>query len=205
MTSATTTQRYTPRKWNLSGLQGISDETLELHFGLYEGYVKNTNGLLDRIDAMRRAGQNSGSTPEFAEIARRLGWEFDGMRLHEYYFDNLTASPTPLKSGELYDAIGHSFGDVDQWKKDFAAIGGMRGIGWAITYQDPDSLQLLNVWVGDHNVNNLAGCDPIVVMDLWEHAWLKDYKPADKGKYVEAFIANIDWGACEARLIVVES
>ncbi|MGA7353831.1 MAG: Fe-Mn family superoxide dismutase [Candidatus Cybelea sp.] len=204
MTSATTTQRYTPRKWNLSGLQGISDETLELHFGLYEGYVKNTNALLDRIDAMRRAGQNSGSTPEFAEIARRLGWEFDGMRLHEYYFDNLTASPTPLKSGQLYDAVGHSFGDVDQWKKDFAAIGGMRGIGWAITYQDPDSLQLLNIWVGDHNVNNLAGCDPIVVMDLWEHAWLKDYKPADKGKYVEAFIANIDWGACEARLIVVE-
>ncbi|MGA8324677.1 MAG: Fe-Mn family superoxide dismutase [Candidatus Cybelea sp.] len=205
MSTATTTQRYTPRKWALSGLQGISDETLELHFGLYEGYVKNTNALLDRIDAMRRDGHNSGSTPEFAEIARRLGWEFDGMRLHEYYFDNLTASPSPLKSGELYEAIGHSFGDVDQWKKDFAAIGGMRGIGWAITYQDPDSLQLLNVWVGDHNVNNLAGCDPIVVMDLWEHAWLKDYKPADKGKYVEAFIANIDWGACEARLIVVES
>ena len=200
MSTATTTQRYTPRKWTLSGLQGISDETLELHFGLYEGYVKNTNALLDRIDAMRRDGHNSGSTPEFAEIARRLGWEFDGMRLHEYYFDNLTASPSPLKSGELYEAIGHSFGDVDQWKKDFAAIGGMRGIGWAITYQDPDSLQLLNVWVGDHNVNNLAGCEPIVVMDLWEHAWLRDYKPADKSKYVEAFIANIDWSACEARL-----
>jgi Fe-Mn family superoxide dismutase len=204
MTTATTTQRYTPKKWTLSGLQGISNETLELHFGLYEGYVKNTNALLDRIDAMRRDGHNSGSTPEFAEIVRRLGWEFDGMRLHEYYFDNLTAAPSPLKPGELYDAIGQSFGDVDQWKKDFAALGGMRGIGWAITYQDPDSLQLLNVWVGDHNVNNLAGCDPIVVMDLWEHAWLKDYKPADKGKYVEAFIANIDWGACETRLIVVE-
>jgi superoxide dismutase, Fe-Mn family len=203
MTTTTTTERYSPRKWNLSGLQGISDQTLELHFGLYEGYVKNTNGLLDRIDAMRRAGQNSGAAPEFAEIVRRLGWEFDGMRLHEYYFDNLTASPSPLKSGRLYDAIGRSFGDVEQWKKDFAATGGMRGIGWAITYQDPDSSQLLNIWVGDHNVNNLAGCEPIVVMDLWEHAWLKDYKPADKGKYVEAFIANIDWGHCEARLIDV--
>jgi superoxide dismutase, Fe-Mn family len=203
MTTTTTTERYSPRKWNLSGLQGISDQTLELHFGLYEGYVKNTNGLLDRIDAMRRAGQNSGAAPEFAEIVRRLGWEFDGMRLHEYYFDNLTTSPSPLKSGRLYDAIGRSFGDVEQWKKDFAATGGMRGIGWAITYQDPDSSQLLNIWVGDHNVNNLAGCEPIVVMDLWEHAWLKDYKPADKGKYVEAFIANIDWGHCEARLIDV--
>jgi Fe-Mn family superoxide dismutase len=181
-------------------LQGISDQTLEIHFGLYEGYVKNTNALLDRIDALRSSGQNSGATPEFAEIVRRLGWEFDGMRLHEYYFDNLTSSPAALKPGKLHDALGKSFGDAEQWKKDFAATGGMRGIGWAITYLDPDTKQLLNVWVGDHNVNNLAGCEPIVVMDLWEHAWLRDYKPADKGKYVEAFIGNIDWAACEARL-----
>ncbi|HEY4434096.1 MAG TPA: Fe-Mn family superoxide dismutase [Candidatus Cybelea sp.] len=181
-------------------MQGISDQTLEIHFGLYEGYVKNTNALLDRIDTLRSSGQNSGASPEFAEIARRLGWEFDGMRLHEYYFDNLTSSPVALKSGKLHDALGKSFGDVEQWKKDFAATGGMRGIGWAITYLDPDTKQLLNVWVGDHNVNNLAGCEPIVVMDLWEHAWLRDYKPADKGKYVEAFIGNIDWEACEARL-----
>jgi Fe-Mn family superoxide dismutase len=200
MTTASTTARYSPKKWNLSGLQGISDQTLEIHFGLYEGYVKNTNALLDRIDTLRSSGQNSGASPEFAEIARRLGWEFDGMRLHEYYFDNLTSSPVALKSGKLHDALGKSFGDVEQWKKDFAATGGMRGIGWAITYLDPDTKQLLNVWVGDHNVNNLAGCEPIVVMDLWEHAWLRDYKPADKGKYVEAFIGNIDWEACEARL-----
>lgn len=201
MNAAVVNQTYTPRKWTLSGLQGISDQTLELHFGLYEGYVKNTNLLNERIAALRADGKNSGSNPEFAELVRRLGWEFDGMRLHELYFDNLTSKPSPLRSGSLYAAIGESFGDVEQWKKDFAATGGMRGIGWAITYLDPVSKSLVNIWVGDHNVNNLAGCKPVVVMDLWEHAWLKDYKPADKGKYVEAFIANVDWDACEARLV----
>ncbi|MGB8627249.1 MAG: hypothetical protein WCD03_13915, partial [Candidatus Cybelea sp.] len=87
-------------------MQGISDQTLEIHFGLYEGYVKNTNGLLDRIEALRSNGQNSGASPEFAEIVRRLGWEFDGMRLHEYYFDNLTSKPSELKAGKLHEALG---------------------------------------------------------------------------------------------------
>jgi Fe-Mn family superoxide dismutase len=192
---------YTPRKWDLSGLQGISDETLQIHFGLYEGYVTNTSLLVERIAALRAEGKNSGSNPEFAELVRRLGWEFDGMRLHEFYFDNLTRKPAQLTSGRLHAAIGRSFGEIEMWKKDFAATGGMRGVGWAITYQDPISKQLLNVWVGDHNVNNLAGCEPIVVMDLWEHAWFRDYKPADKSKYVESFIANIDWNACDARLL----
>ena len=124
------------------------------------------------------------------------------MRLHEYYFDNLTSSPSELSAGRLYDTIGRAFGDVEKWKKDFAATGGMRGIGWAITYLDPKSGQPVNVWVGDHNINNLAGCTPIVVMDLWEHAWLRDYKPVDKAKYVDAFITNIDWKACGARLVL---
>lgn len=192
---------YAPKKWSLSGLQGISDETLEIHFGLYEGYVKNTNLLNEQIASIRVEGKNSGDDPAFAELVRRVGWEFDGMRLHEYYFDNLTSSPLELKSSRLYDAIGRSFGDVGKWKKDFAATGGMRGIGWAITYYDRKSEQLVNIWVGDHNVNNLAGCEPIVVMDLWEHAWFRDYKPAEKAKYVDAFIANIDWNACESRLV----
>ncbi|MBV8149771.1 MAG: hypothetical protein JO092_11805 [Candidatus Eremiobacteraeota bacterium] len=71
---------------------------------------------------------------------------------------------------------------------------------WAIGYLDPVSKRIVNVWVGDHNVNNLAGCEPIIVMDLWEHAWFRDYKPAEKGKYIESFIANVDWAACELRL-----
>lgn len=200
MSVSTSIQTYTPKKWDLSGLQGISDETLQIHFGLYEGYVKNTNTLNERIGELRAAGKASGADPVFAELVRRVGWEFDGMRLHEYYFDNLTKNPSELKSGRLYDLLSGPYNGLDGWKKEFAAIGGMRGIGWAVAYYDPAANQIVNVWVGDHNVNNLAGCEPIVVMDLWEHAWFRDYKPAEKGKYVEAFIANIDWNACQSRL-----
>jgi Fe-Mn family superoxide dismutase len=200
MSVDTTIQAYTPKKWDLSGLQGISDETLQIHFGLYEGYVKNTNTLNERISELRKARKVSGADPAFAELVRRLGWEFDGMRLHEYYFDNLTKSPSDLKSGRLHDLLAEPYGGLDGWKKEFAAVGGMRGVGWAVAYYDPAAKQILNVWIGDHNVNNLAGCEPIVVMDLWEHAWFRDYKPAEKGKYVEAFMANVNWAACEARL-----
>ena len=158
MTATTVTQTYTPKKWELSGLQGISDETLQLHFGLYEGYVKNTNALNERISELRTSGKASGADPAYAELVRRLGWEFDGMRLHEYYFDNLTKAPNELGSGRLYDLLSSPYGDFAGWKKDFAAVGGMRGIGWAIAYYDPNAEQILNAWIGDHNVNNLAGC-----------------------------------------------
>ncbi len=198
LTSAT--RPYAAKKWNLSGLHGISDATLELHFGLYEGYVKNTNLLNERLAGMRKAGTVSGADPSYAELVRRLGFEFNGMRLHELYFDNLRSDPKELRGGALADALGASYGSPDDWKKDFAAVGGMRGVGWAIAYYDPTVGAVSNHWVGDHENGTIAGCIPIVVMDLWEHAYLKDYKPAEKGKYVEAFLANLDWEACEARL-----
>jgi Fe-Mn family superoxide dismutase len=200
MSVNTATKSYTPKKWDLSGLQGISDDTLQIHFGLYEGYVKNTNTLNERLTEIRAAGKNAGADPAFAELVRRLGWEFNGMRLHEFYFDNLTKNPKNYTGGRLYDLAGEGFGSFENWKKDLAAIGAMRGVGWAITFYDAKANGLVNVWIGDHNINELAGCDPILVMDLWEHAYLRDYKPADKGKYIEAFLAHTDWSVCESRL-----
>jgi superoxide dismutase, Fe-Mn family len=191
---------YQPRKWNLSGLQGISDKTLETHFGLYEGYVKNTNLLNEKIAAALQGGAG-GADPSFAEVERRLGFEYNGMRLHEYYFDNLTAKPAGApSSGKLYDAIGASFGDFAAWQKYFSAIGGMRGIGWAALLQDPVNGALSNHWITLHEEGNVAGFNPILIMDLWEHAYLLDYKPSEKGKYVEAFMGNVDWAAVEGRL-----
>ncbi len=194
-------QTYTPKKWTLSGLQGISDQTLAVHFGLYEGYVKNTNLLNEQIAEKIKSGAVSGADPGFAEITRRLGFEYNGMVLHEYYFDNMTSggtgSPT---SGKLFDAVSASFGDFETWKKDFAAVGGMRGVGWAIAYQDPKSGRISNHWITLHEDGNVAGYKPIVVMDVWEHAFLLDYKPAERSKYIESFFANVDWAATEARL-----
>lgn len=191
---------YTPKKWDLSGLQGISDATLEMHFGLYEGYVKNTNLLIEQTAELRNKGEGAGSNPKFAELVRRMGWEFNGMRLHEYYFDNMTKSPKELTSGPLYNMLGESYGDFETWRKDFFAVGGMRGVGWAIAFYDPAMQQISNHWVELHQDGNLAGFVPIVVMDCWEHAFIKDYKPADRGKYIEAFYSNLNWAPCEARL-----
>ncbi|HZZ64799.1 MAG TPA: Fe-Mn family superoxide dismutase [Candidatus Baltobacteraceae bacterium] len=191
---------YTPRKWDLSPLQGISEATLETHFTLYEGYVKNTNRLIEETSQARSQGQAMGVNPQYSELVRRMGWEFNGMRLHEYYFDNLTTSPRQLNGGGLYEVLGESFGEFEAWRKDFFAVGEMRGVGWAIAFYDPSAGQISNHWVEQHQNGNLAGFQPIVVMDCWEHAFIKDYKPSERGKYIDAFYANLNWDVCEQRL-----
>ena len=191
---------YTPKKWDIAGLQGISDETIQIHFGLYEGYVKNTNLLNERLGELRAAGKNVGTDPAFAELVRRYGFEYDGMRLHEYYFDNLTKGSSEPTSGKLYDALGAAFDGFDAWKKDFMAVGGMRGVGWAVAYQDPWTGRISNHWITLHEEGNPAGFRPILVMDVWEHAFLLDYKPAERPKYIESFFANVDWAKVESRL-----
>jgi len=195
-------ETYRPRTWaSLHGLQGISDHTLEVHFGLYEGYVKNTNLLNEQISEIVEAGKAGGANLQFAELTRRLGFEYNGMRLHEYYFDNLTASANGRPSGgALANALGRSYGDPEKWQKDFAAVGTMRGVGWAIAYQDPSSGRIVNTWVSLHEDGNIAGFVPILVMDVWEHAFMYDYKPSERAKYVEAFLANVDWNRVESRI-----
>jgi len=192
---------YTAKEWRLTGLQGISDATLEMHFGLYGGYVKNTNLLNERLSELRAAGKNAGADPAYAELVRRLGFEYNGMRLHEYYFDSLTATPSEIGTGDLYNALGEAYGSFDAWKNDFAAVGAMRGVGWAIAYQDLTNGQITNHWVAEHENGNLAGFAPIVVLDVWEHAFIKDYKPSERGAYIDAFFTNLDWKACEARMM----
>jgi Fe-Mn family superoxide dismutase len=193
---------YTSQKWNLAGLKGISDNTLEVHFGLYEGYVKNTNLLNEQLDALAHEGKAVATNLPFAELSRHLGFEYNGMVLHEYYFDNMTSSGNDAPaSGKLYDIATECFGDFETWKKDFAAVGGMRGVGWAIAYQDPKSGRLSNHWISLHEDGHIAGFEPILVMDVWEHAFMSDYKPAERSKYIEAFFSNVDWSVAESRLI----
>jgi len=192
---------YKAREFDLSGLNGISDRTLEVHFGLYKGYVNNTNLLNEQLVTMCNEGKTG--TPVYAELTRRLGFEYNGMVLHEWYFGNLTSSGggADVKEGSaLGKALTASFGTLDVWKRDFTALGGMRGVGWVVTYLDPASGRLSNHWITLHEDGNVAGFKPIVVMDVWEHAFLLDYKPADRPKYIEAFLSNLDLGVAEARL-----
>lgn len=191
---------YKPKEFKLSGLQGISDETLEMHFGLYQGYVKNTNLLTEKLQEMNKKKNVSGKDPGYAELTRRLGFEYGGMVLHEYYFENLAAKGKGDPSSEFKHAVEKSFNGFDEWKEDFAAVGQMRGVGWAILYQDPVTQQLSNHWIALHQDGVPSGFKPILVMDVWEHAYLLDYKPSDRAKYIDAFFANIDWDAIHRRL-----
>lgn len=193
-------QSYTAKKFDLSGLQGISDKTLELHFGLYEGYVKNTNTLNEQLSGLIKGGKAAGANPDFAELTRRLGFEYNGMVLHEYYFGNMTKNAGGTPSSTVQDALGGVYGDFETWKKDFSAVGGMRGVGWAIAYLDPHTQRVSNHWITLHEDGNVAGFAPILVMDVWEHAFLLDYKPAERSKYIESFFANVDWNVVQQRL-----
>ncbi|MBC7909597.1 MAG: superoxide dismutase [Pyrinomonadaceae bacterium] len=194
---------YKPQQFDLSGLNGISDRTLEMHFKLYEGYVKETNNLTEKISKFLEDGKvDQEEMPAYSELTRRLGFEYNGMVLHEYYFGNMKrqGSVDPEKTSAFHKAAVETFGSYDIWKADFVGIGKMRGVGWAICYQDPSNGNLSNHWITLHQIGNVAGFNPILVMDVWEHAYLLDYKPAERPKYIEAFFSNIDWSAAEHRL-----
>lgn len=181
----------------LLGIPGFSETLLKNHFALYQGYVNNTNKILETIAQMIKEGRSG--TPEFAELKRRLGWEWNGMRLHEYYFGNLGGKEGLAPDSNLYQKIGQSFGSYELWEKEFKAIGAMRGIGWVALYEDLLTGQLINFWVNEHDVGHPAGGNLLLIMDVFEHAYLTDYglKRAD---YIEAFFKNINWKAVEARL-----
>jgi Fe-Mn family superoxide dismutase len=185
---------------HLKGLTGISDKTLEIHLGLYAGYVKNTNTLNERVIELTENGKSG--TPEYSELKRRYGWEYNGKVLHEYYFGNLKAGGSELKeSSAIGKLMQETYSSVDVWKNDFMKVGAMRGVGWAILFQDPSTKTLSNHWISSHEEGNIAGFAPILVMDVWEHAFLLDYKPSERAKYIEAFFSNIDWAAVEGRLL----
>jgi superoxide dismutase, Fe-Mn family len=174
-------------------LKGISDGQIEQHWHLYEAYVKNTNELLDELrDA------EPGSRP-WSELKRRLGFEFNGMRLHEYYFGNLAADRSMRRKSALADALATGWGDFAAWREDFAKTAAMRGIGWVVLYHDSSNGRLFNWWVSDHEVNHPAGLSPILVLDVFEHAWMVDYAAGEKDKYVDAFLENVGWDTVEHR------
>lgn len=185
------------------GLAGISDNQIAEHLKLYAGYVKRTNALTEKLFALCSEGKASGADPVYAELTRRMGFEYNGMILHEYYFGNLTAGAQaePTAGGRLRKAIEASFGGkYENWLADFRAVATMPGVGWTVLYQDPTTGWLSNHWITLHNDGNPAGYTPILVMDGWEHAFMRDYQATERAKYVEAFFKNVNWEACEKRL-----
>jgi len=182
---------------HLIGLNGLSEKLLRDHFTLYQGYVTNFNKLDQILQALEKDGKFG--TPEYAELNRRLGWEFNGMRLHEYYFANLTKEVQVLdQASPLMAAIIGEFGSYENWEKDFKSMGAMRGIGWVILYHDVLAKRLFNIWVNEHDVGHLAGATPLLVMDVFEHAYIADYG-LNRKEYIEKISTCWDWAVAEDR------
>jgi len=180
---------------SLKGTDGMSDALLTNHFTLYEGYVKNTNAIIETL----RSGKHAPGSPEYNELTRRFGWEWDGMRLHELYFNNMKKGGVPLiADGQLAKLLIQVWGSVENWKKDFMAVGSMRGIGWTMLVLDTENNMVFNTWINEHDGGHLSGTIPLLVMDVFEHAFVLDYglKRVD---YITAFINAIDWSAVEKR------
>jgi Fe-Mn family superoxide dismutase len=185
---------YTKKDFSsLIGTPGFSDELLNNHFTLYEGYVNNTNKLVEILDTKEF------STPEYAEIQRRFGWEWNGMRLHELYFENLQKEKTSEPEGLLKEKLEKIYGSIEKWQQGFENLGTMRGIGWVVLCWDEEQDELFSIWVNEHDVGILAGTKILLVMDVFEHAFMIDYglKRID---YIKNFFAHINWGVVTERL-----
>lgn len=178
---------------SLLGTSGFSDSLLKDHFSLYEGYVANMNKV---ADLLREEGIG---TLRYSELKRRFGWEWNGMRLHELYFGNLSKEAKPIdENGPLFTKITETFDGFDLWEKDFRAIAAMRGIGWVILAYDPTEDELFNVWINEHDGGHLAGAVPILVMDVFEHAYIRDYGIKRTG-YIDAYMKSVDWDTVRER------
>jgi Fe-Mn family superoxide dismutase len=187
---------YTEKKFNLPELKGISKKNIEEHLKLYAGYVKNTNLILSKINELAKEAEKNAY--ELGEIQRRFAFEFDGMRNHEYYFKSLEGGSKIMPGGsKLKIAIEKEWGSFDAWLARFKSIALTRGVGWAILYYDNIEGRLLNAWVDEQHLGHLIGIEPVLMIDMWEHAFVYDYPTSEKKKYVEAFFDNLNWEVIE--------
>lgn len=192
---------YTARTFNLPLLTGLSEKQIEIHLGLYAGYVKHANLIMETISKLRESDATANAYL-INELRRRFGFEFDGMRMHEYYFEQLEEGAKVADAESAFARIASErYGSWDKFIEHLFEVAGTRGIGWVVVYFDPALHTIHTAWVNDHEVGQLAGLPVLLAIDLWEHAYMVDYAPTDKKSYVEAFLANLNWSVVEHRFL----
>jgi len=190
---------YSPKTFNLPVLDGLSEKQVKVHLALYEGYVKHVNLIAEKLADVRH-GKLELDQYLIAELRRRFAFEFDGMRMHEYYFEQFEGGSTPLTTSSALAKIAEEkYGSAENLITHVKEVASTRGIGWVVVYYDLRAKTIHTAFVGDHEVGQLAGLPVLLALDLWEHAYMVDYVPADKKNYVDAFFANLNWGVVERR------
>lgn len=193
---------YTPKTFDLPALDGLSEKQIKVHLGLYEGYVKHVNLIMETLKGYAGYGDKAseGDKLAIAELRRRFAFEFDGMRMHEHYFEQLEGGATAIPAdGVLAKAAEAKYGSTDGLVAHIKEVAGSRGIGWVVVYADPRADTIHTVFVSDHELGQLAGLPILLALDLWEHAFMVDYLPAEKKSYIDAFLNNLNWSVVEAR------
>ena len=189
-------KKFEEKKFDIPALKGISAKTIEEHLKLYSGYVKNANVILEKIADLSR--DEAANAYTLSELQRRFGFEFGGMRNHEYYFTHFEGGPKAIDaSSDLKKAIEEEWGSFETWLTRFKAVAMTRGVGWAILYYDSKTSRLLNAWIDEQHLGHLTGLSPVVALDMWEHSFVADYQPSGKKNYVEDFFANLNWQTAE--------
>ncbi len=184
---------YETKTFDLPTLEGISDKEIKMHLGLYEGYVKHTNHLQEQINELAQLDKDKYAYA-ITELRRRLGFEFNGMRMHEYYFEQFEGGPKAVNQESMIaQLVSIKYGSWEDFIQHFSEVGMSRGIGWTILYHDLEQSTVHTAWVSDHELGQLGGTSVVLAMDMWEHAFMVDYLPSEKKQYIEAFLKNINW------------
>jgi len=190
---------YEAKTFNIPELEGISKETIDMHIGLYNGYVKNVNLIHEKIEAFYNDIENN--VIAISEMQRRFGFEFGGMRNHEYYFSQFEDGAKPITAdGKLKTQIEKQWGSFENWQNKFSTIAMTRGVGWAILYFDKKTNQLVQTWVDEQHQGQLPDLNIVLALDMWEHSFLRDYMPSEKKNYIDAFFKNLNWEVIEKRI-----
>jgi superoxide dismutase, Fe-Mn family len=189
---------YEPKTFSFPELDGISKKTMDEHIGLYQGYVKNFNAISALLPEYAKDSEKNAHA--LAELIRRRSFEFGGMRLHELYFPQLEGGATALDPNSPFSKqLEKEYQKAEHLVPYLKAIGNIRGPGWAILYWDPVAQQFLAGFSGEQHQGHFVTLPIILALDVWEHAFILDYGAQGKGKYMDAFFKNLNWGVIEKR------
>jgi Fe-Mn family superoxide dismutase len=176
-------------------LVGISEKTIAIHHDkLYEGYVKKWQEIQGKIKTADKTLANA-SYSDLRELKIEESFTANAIILHEAYFDILGG--TGEVSGDILKKMEKDFGSFDSWLSDFKALG-LCSRGWVVLGYDFNDGQLRNYILDAHNLYGVVGSAPILVMDMYEHAYFADFG-ADKKTYIETFFQNLNWNIIDEK------
>ena len=183
---------------NLEGRDSfLSVESRIDHYRIYKSFVQHSNSIIAELEAMRADGR--GGSLLYQDRVRRLAFEVNGKTLHELYFENLGQGSLDVPS-RLEQRIEKSFGSMEVWKSDFRHVCASRGEGWGILFDEPQEGRLLNLFINSNHVGQPFNMNPILVLDLWEHAYIRDFGAHGRANFVDKALSIIDFQVVDSRL-----